>query len=222
MPNIREQFSEADYNTPIDPYFLCPFSKKLMRDPVTISTGITYDRQSLLLITEGSVLQSTCVVTNQPFYITDCNNQTDKIIAQLIKDFAEAQQNSSLIIYNDNTAQYFICPISKKLMRDPVTVSTGITYDRNSLSELAEENPDRQFLQCPGSEQFFPTSDMLRQTHKIIKQLIDDFVLATETANERLSAPKMIRSVSCDYFFGNNYRRASDDVKPSDNSNKLI
>lgn len=28
---------------------------------------------------------------------------------------------------------YFLCPISLEIMRDPVTLATGITYDRSSI-----------------------------------------------------------------------------------------
>ncbi|RWV93687.1 hypothetical protein GW17_00043844 [Ensete ventricosum] len=31
----------------VSPYFLCPISLEIMRDPVTLSTGITYDRESI-------------------------------------------------------------------------------------------------------------------------------------------------------------------------------
>lgn len=42
---------------------------------------------------------------------------------------------------------YFVCPISLKIMRDPVTVSTGITYDRDSIeSWLSDSSKDGK---CP-------------------------------------------------------------------------
>ncbi|KAL4578571.1 hypothetical protein LXL04_014696 [Taraxacum kok-saghyz] len=51
-------------------HFLCPISMQLMNDPVTISTGITYDRQSIerWLFTCRS---SSCPVTKQPLSDTD-------------------------------------------------------------------------------------------------------------------------------------------------------
>ncbi|PON50903.1 Coatomer beta subunit [Parasponia andersonii] len=46
-------------------HFLCPISLQLMRDPVTVSTGITYDRENIehWLF---SCNKSTCPVTKQP------------------------------------------------------------------------------------------------------------------------------------------------------------
>ncbi|CAH9079900.1 unnamed protein product [Cuscuta europaea] len=49
----------------VPPYFLCPISLEIMKDPVTISTGITYDRQNI----ENwifSVKKTSCPVTQQP------------------------------------------------------------------------------------------------------------------------------------------------------------
>ncbi|GAB4828690.1 hypothetical protein Ancab_018355 [Ancistrocladus abbreviatus] len=44
--------------------FLCPISLDLMKDPVTLSTGITYDRQSIETWIEGG--NKTCPFTKQP------------------------------------------------------------------------------------------------------------------------------------------------------------
>ncbi|KAG8070935.1 hypothetical protein GUJ93_ZPchr0006g43175 [Zizania palustris] len=49
----------------VPPYFLCPISLEIMRDPVTLSTGITYDRRSIeqWLFADGG--KGTCPVTRQ-------------------------------------------------------------------------------------------------------------------------------------------------------------
>ncbi|KAJ9542911.1 hypothetical protein OSB04_029417 [Centaurea solstitialis] len=56
-----------DVEIEVPSHFLCPISMQLMRDPVTISTGITYDRVSIerWLFTCRSRI---CPVTNQPLY----------------------------------------------------------------------------------------------------------------------------------------------------------
>ncbi|CAN4119163.1 unnamed protein product [Withania somnifera] len=50
-------------------YFLCPISMEVMRDPVTISTGITYDRQNIEKWI-FSCKHTTCPVTNQDLKFT--------------------------------------------------------------------------------------------------------------------------------------------------------
>ncbi|GER29020.1 U-box domain-containing family protein [Striga asiatica] len=49
----------------VPPYFLCPISLEIMKDPVTIPTGITYDRDSIekWVFSEGN---ASCPVTKQP------------------------------------------------------------------------------------------------------------------------------------------------------------
>ncbi|XP_058762809.1 E3 ubiquitin-protein ligase PUB23-like [Vicia villosa] len=48
----------------VSPFFLCPISLQLMNDPVTVSTGITYDRQSIEKWLFSSK-NNTCPVTKQ-------------------------------------------------------------------------------------------------------------------------------------------------------------
>ncbi|GMG98404.1 hypothetical protein Nepgr_000244 [Nepenthes gracilis] len=54
----------------VPPHFLCPISLQLMRDPVTISTGITYDRESIERWL-FSARKTTCPVTKQPISSAD-------------------------------------------------------------------------------------------------------------------------------------------------------
>ena len=35
----------------------------------------------------------------------------------------------------DSSPDHFLCPISKELMRDPVTIFSGVTYDRKSIEK---------------------------------------------------------------------------------------
>ncbi|GER39588.1 U-box domain-containing family protein [Striga asiatica] len=50
---------------------------------------------------------------------------------------------------------YFICPISMHLMKDPVTVSTGITYDRESIKKWLHfsRRTKTEPLTCPVTKQ---------------------------------------------------------------------
>ncbi|OVA07158.1 U box domain [Macleaya cordata] len=53
-----------DIEIDVPPYFLCPISLEIMRDPVTVSTGITYDRENIEKWI-FSVDNNTCPVTKQ-------------------------------------------------------------------------------------------------------------------------------------------------------------
>ncbi|KAK7244794.1 hypothetical protein RIF29_39621 [Crotalaria pallida] len=59
--NMMSSSDEID----VPPFFLCPISLEIMKDPVTISTGITYDRESIeKWLFNGK--NKTCPVTKQP------------------------------------------------------------------------------------------------------------------------------------------------------------
>ncbi|XP_049371418.1 E3 ubiquitin-protein ligase PUB23-like [Solanum verrucosum] len=49
----------------VPPYFICPISLEMMKDPVTISTGITYDRENIEKWI-FSAKNNTCPATKQP------------------------------------------------------------------------------------------------------------------------------------------------------------
>jgi hypothetical protein len=56
-------------------HFLCPISLQLMKDPVTLSTGITYDRENIEKWL-FSFQNKTCPVTKSSLLETDLNNLT--------------------------------------------------------------------------------------------------------------------------------------------------
>lgn len=56
-------------DTEIPPHFICPISLQIMEDPVTVVTGITYDRDSIQRWQSHAQNNNTCPVTNQPLPI---------------------------------------------------------------------------------------------------------------------------------------------------------
>ncbi|XP_019187064.1 PREDICTED: E3 ubiquitin-protein ligase PUB23-like [Ipomoea nil] len=63
----------------VPPYFLCPISLEIMKDPVTVSTGITYDRENIeKWIFSGK--NNTCPVTKQGIMDGDVGELTPNII----------------------------------------------------------------------------------------------------------------------------------------------
>jgi len=64
---------EPEMEVSVPPYFLCPISLQIMKDPVTVPTGITYDRESIekWVYTNKN---TTCPVTKQALNI---NQDTD-------------------------------------------------------------------------------------------------------------------------------------------------
>ncbi|XVF45120.1 hypothetical protein PTKIN_Ptkin02bG0180200 [Pterospermum kingtungense] len=91
---------------------------------------------------------------------------------------------------------HFRCPISLELMRDPVTVSTGQTYDRTSIeSWVATGNTT-----CPVSRASL--SDFTLIPNHTLRRLIQDWCVANQAFGvERIPTPKqpaeptMVRSL---------------------------
>ncbi|XWS62920.1 hypothetical protein CRYUN_Cryun06bG0051900 [Craigia yunnanensis] len=91
---------------------------------------------------------------------------------------------------------HFRCPISLELMRDPVTVSTGQTYDRTGIeSWVATGNTT-----CPVTRA--PLSDFTFIPNHTLRRLIQDWCVANQASGiERIPTPKqpaeptMVRSL---------------------------
>ncbi|KAL3630396.1 hypothetical protein CASFOL_023380 [Castilleja foliolosa] len=60
----KKEASISDMELTIPCHFRCPISLDLMKDPVSLSTGITYDRESIEKWIDSG--HATCPVTNQP------------------------------------------------------------------------------------------------------------------------------------------------------------
>ncbi|XP_010270217.1 PREDICTED: U-box domain-containing protein 26-like [Nelumbo nucifera] len=80
---------------------------------------------------------------------------------------------------------HFRCPISLELMRDPVTVCTGQTYDRSSIeSWVATGNTT-----CPVTRA--PLSDFTLIPNHTLRRLIQDWCVANRSLGiERIPTPK--------------------------------
>ncbi|KAE8705780.1 hypothetical protein F3Y22_tig00110418pilonHSYRG00273 [Hibiscus syriacus] len=70
--------------------------------------------------------------------------------------------------------QYFICPISLQIMKDPVTAVTGITYDRESIEKWLKTPKG---ITCPVTKQVLPSGSELTPNH-ILRQLIQAWCTA--------------------------------------------
>jgi hypothetical protein len=86
---------------------------------------------------------------------------------------------------------YFLCPISLELMKDPVTVSTGITYDRESIEKWLFSGKNNT---CPVTKQVITDSDFLIP-NVTLRRLIQSWcTLNAANGYERIPTPKPIVS----------------------------
>ncbi|KAL9238659.1 hypothetical protein vseg_013054 [Gypsophila vaccaria] len=84
---------------------------------------------------------------------------------------------------------YFLCPISLQIMKDPVTTTTGITYDRESIDQWLREAVDPV---CPVTKQPLPSGSDLTPNHTL-RRLIQAWCVANARHGvERIPTPRAV------------------------------
>lgn len=138
-------------------HFLCPISLQLMRDPVTVSTGITYDRVNIerWLFT---CKNSTCPVTKQVLQETDLTSTTpNHTLRRLIQAWCTI--NACHGIERIPTPQP---PVDKtqivKILNDAKkSPSTGRKCLRRLRSITLQSERNRSCLEAAGAIEFLAT-----------------------------------------------------------------
>ncbi|KAL5722009.1 RxLR effector protein Avr3a [Ranunculus cassubicifolius] len=81
---------------------------------------------------------------------------------------------------------HFRCPISLDLMKDPVTLSTGITYDRESIEKWVEAGN----LTCPVTNQVLTSLEQI--PNHAIRRMIQDWCVANRSFGiDRIPTPRI-------------------------------
>ncbi|XP_075485576.1 putative U-box domain-containing protein 42 [Primulina tabacum] len=79
----------------------------------------------------------------------------------------------------------FFCPLSKKVMEDPVTLDSGVTYERNEITEWLDKNEDSEEIFCPKSGQKLKTKNL--STNAALKATIDEWKERNEAARIKVA-----------------------------------
>ncbi|CAM8880285.1 hypothetical protein QQ045_019130 [Rhodiola kirilowii] len=82
---------------------------------------------------------------------------------------------------------FFLCPISLDIMKDPVTVPTGITYDRTSIEKWLYTSKNNT---CPVTKQLIsdPNSETFITPNHTLRRLIQSWCILN--AVDRIPTPK--------------------------------
>ncbi|KAL8057905.1 hypothetical protein ABFX02_04G214000 [Erythranthe guttata] len=88
--------------------------------------------------------------------------------------------------------QYFICPISLQIMKDPVTAVTGITYDRESIERwLKTPAAAAAAAVCPVTKQPLPRAASDLTPNHMLRRLIQAWcVVNADSGVDRIPTPK--------------------------------
>lgn len=94
------------------------------------------------------------------------------------------------IEYTNSIPNKHCCPILHSIMNDPVTVSSGVTYDRaNLVTQFAlEKNPDS--LLCSLTRKPIRIEELTNETAALVKCSIERFVSKKETAYQNTQVAK--------------------------------
>jgi hypothetical protein len=117
--------------------FTCPITNKLMVDPVLSPQGINFERSAILKWTRDG--NNLCPVTNAPLRLESLRTSTAlqwKIKYFQMKDTTsfdeieeqEQEPNDHVVI-----PQNMMCPLTKKVMVDPVMTKYGHNYERAAI-----------------------------------------------------------------------------------------
>ncbi|KAJ8650196.1 hypothetical protein MRB53_003219 [Persea americana] len=129
------------------PFFICPISLQIMKDPVTLSTGISYDRESInrWLFTYN---HHTCPVTKQP--LTDRNLTPNSTLLRLIQSW-RIKNSSKIISVVESPRPTFDIATFRKLVKD---VKEPLSHEIKALkkiSSMIQENEDsRRYVEEVG------------------------------------------------------------------------
>ncbi|KAJ4977793.1 hypothetical protein NE237_008573 [Protea cynaroides] len=132
-------------------YFLCPISLQIMKDPVTVSSGITYDREPIEKWIFSSKNHTSCPVTKQP--LSDADLIPNHTLRRLIQ--AWCALNSSKGIERFPTPKP---PVDKaqivKLLNEGKTLQHQMKCLRSLRSIANESERNRRSLESAGAVEF--------------------------------------------------------------------
>ncbi|KAI5326062.1 PREDICTED: U-box domain-containing [Prunus dulcis] len=136
--------SASELGFPVD--FRCPISLELMRDPVAVATGQTYDRESIKLWIESG--HNTCPKTGQTLAHTDLipNRALKNLIAMWCREqripFETAENNKGLVnAVKKNKAALEATRMTASFLVNKLSVSqsmeaaNGVVYELRSLAK---------------------------------------------------------------------------------------
>ncbi|KAL3532173.1 hypothetical protein ACH5RR_005694 [Cinchona calisaya] len=165
----------------VPPFFLCPISLETMKDPVTISTGITYDRESIekWLFSEK---KTTCPVTKQ--VLTDSELTPNITLRRVIQSWCTINASHGIERFPTPKA-----PISKaqllKLLNEADDQSPQMQIKcLKRLRSIASQNEtNKRCMETVGAADFLASI-----VNNIGEEVSEDMLeLTTKASDEALS-----------------------------------
>ena len=148
---------------------------EIMHDPVTLSSGHTHERNSLKQLSAAvvnKVLLRNCIacpISRACVPRSEVDNSTNICMRNIIEDFICTQEDPK---YKSKLVRLLLCPLSKNIMHNPVTLACGLTVDRQALIELFARHNNPDTLKIDGTLQVMRKELDTLKTNIAIQKLI--------------------------------------------------
>ncbi|KAK7836808.1 putative u-box domain-containing protein 42 [Quercus suber] len=87
--------------------------------------------------------------------------------------------------YMEPLYETFFCPLGKKIMDNPVTIETGVTYERNEITEWFEKFEKSEDIFCPLTGQKLVSRAF--NTNKALKSTIEEWLERNEASRIKVA-----------------------------------
>ncbi|XP_010261453.1 PREDICTED: putative U-box domain-containing protein 42 [Nelumbo nucifera] len=87
--------------------------------------------------------------------------------------------------YIEPLYEAFICPLTQKIMDDPVTIENGVTYERRAITEWFKKFEDSSGVICPTTGKKLSTRDL--NTNVALKTTIEEWKERNEAARIKVA-----------------------------------
>ncbi|KAH0724333.1 hypothetical protein KY284_000198 [Solanum tuberosum] len=165
----------------IPPYFICPISLEMMKDPVTISTGITYDRENIEKWI-FSAKNNTCPVTKQSL-ITGIELTPNVTLRRFIQSWCTI--NASHGIERFPTPKP---PVSKpqiiKLLKEAKSPMMQMKSLKTLRSIASENDANKRCMESAGAMEFLASIIINNNSNEVFEEEEEGFM---STKDEALS-----------------------------------
>ncbi|CAL9147379.1 E3 ubiquitin-protein ligase PUB23-like [Musa acuminata AAA Group] len=180
----------------VPPFFLCPISLQVMEDPVTISTGVSYDRASIdrwLTVYE----HHTCPVTNQ--HLTDLTLTPNATLLRLIQSWAACTTGCVAPAVAATKPGFDVSEILGDL-GDPAARADGKAKALNTIRSLVlDDDGNAAHMEKAGVTSLVASLIAGCEPSEALRNLVDPVVLideATSVLHLLKPSPETLREVS--------------------------
>lgn len=163
-------------------YFVCPISLEIMKDPVILSTGITYDRMSIekwIFLRKNN----TCPITKQ--VLSDTELTPNHTLRRLIQAWCTLNASYGIQRIPTPRPPVTISQISK-LIQDSKTPKLQVRCLKRLKSIASENETNKRFMEAAGAPNFL-ASIIMNVKRSSDDQVLEEFELITKPEDEALS-----------------------------------